>query len=321
MLLVSIGKMFEKGLRVGTGQCNVKRYNRQLRDLIIAGRAKPSFVVSHELPLDQAPGGVREVRQAGRGLHQGHPQTGRRLTPHHSSSEREGGTIPATGRPPAPRDQRFFRTSPVTADLPGRGRRRHQKVGGGDGDPIRTASDDAERHRSGHPEQGVDRPGPGNREDRAGQGGSRRQDGGHDPDSAGSAGLRALGPGAAARRGARTELINDDQNTHCALLPSNGDRQFIWLVNHSKGTATLSLDGPGYYWYSSPTGNDEGRGLTGAIVVMGETPPEARLDRPTSPGRRTAARGRHDRAKEQDMTDTANHMLTRGTPSATRRSR
>ncbi|WP_329133743.1 glutathione-independent formaldehyde dehydrogenase [Streptomyces sp. NBC_01476] len=54
-LLVSIGKMFEKGQRMGTGQCNVKRYNRQLRDLITAGRAKPSFVVSHELPLDQAP--------------------------------------------------------------------------------------------------------------------------------------------------------------------------------------------------------------------------------------------------------------------------
>jgi glutathione-independent formaldehyde dehydrogenase len=55
MLLVAIGKFFEKGLRLGTGQCNVKRYNRQLRDLIITGRAKPSFVVSHELPLDQAP--------------------------------------------------------------------------------------------------------------------------------------------------------------------------------------------------------------------------------------------------------------------------
>jgi glutathione-independent formaldehyde dehydrogenase len=55
MLLVAIGKAFEKGLRFGTGQCNVKRYNRQLRDLIVAERAKPSFVVSHELPLEQAP--------------------------------------------------------------------------------------------------------------------------------------------------------------------------------------------------------------------------------------------------------------------------
>jgi PQQ system protein len=79
------------------------------------------------------------------------------------------------------------------------------------------------------------------------------------------------------------ELINDDLNTHCALLPSNGDRKFIWLVNHSKGRATLNLDGPGYDWYSSPTGNDEGRGLTGAIVVLGDVPPEARLDRPDQP--------------------------------------
>lgn len=79
------------------------------------------------------------------------------------------------------------------------------------------------------------------------------------------------------------EIFNDDDNTHCALLPSNGDSQFIWLVNHSRGTATLRLDGPGYYWYSSPTGNDEGRGLTGAIVVMGDVPQEARLDRPKQP--------------------------------------
>ncbi|MEU4667555.1 MSMEG_3727 family PQQ-associated protein [Amycolatopsis sp. NPDC023774] len=79
------------------------------------------------------------------------------------------------------------------------------------------------------------------------------------------------------------ELINDDKNTHCALLPSNGDRKFIWLVNHSRGRATLNLDGPGYYWFCSPTGNDEGRGLTGAIVVLGDAPPEARLDRPDQP--------------------------------------
>jgi PQQ system protein len=78
-------------------------------------------------------------------------------------------------------------------------------------------------------------------------------------------------------------LINDDLNTHCALLPSNGDRKFIWLVNHSRGRAVLNLDGPGCYWYSSPTGNDEGRGLTGAIVVLGDVPPEARLDRPDQP--------------------------------------
>jgi glutathione-independent formaldehyde dehydrogenase len=49
------GKLFQKGQRAGTGQCPVKRYNRQLRDLIIAGRAKPSLLVSHEVALAQAP--------------------------------------------------------------------------------------------------------------------------------------------------------------------------------------------------------------------------------------------------------------------------
>lgn len=78
-------------------------------------------------------------------------------------------------------------------------------------------------------------------------------------------------------------IINDDTNTHACLLPSNGDQKFIWLVNQSKGRATITLDGPGYYWYSSPGGNDEGRGLTAAIVVQGEVPPEARLDRPAQP--------------------------------------
>ncbi|THY52580.1 GroES-like protein [Aureobasidium pullulans] len=53
-ILISFGKLFEKGLFLGTGQCNVKAYNRQLRDLIISGRAKPSFVVSHEVDIDEA---------------------------------------------------------------------------------------------------------------------------------------------------------------------------------------------------------------------------------------------------------------------------
>lgn len=79
------------------------------------------------------------------------------------------------------------------------------------------------------------------------------------------------------------ELVNDDQNTHCALMPSNGDQQFLWLPNNSRGTASLQLDGPGCYWFSSIIGNDEGRGLIAAIVVLGDAPPEARLDRPPQP--------------------------------------
>ncbi|BDP43792.1 aldehyde dehydrogenase (plasmid) [Deinococcus aetherius] len=49
------GMFWFRGQHVGTGQCNVKAYNRQLRDLISVGRAKPSFIVSHHLPLDEAP--------------------------------------------------------------------------------------------------------------------------------------------------------------------------------------------------------------------------------------------------------------------------
>jgi glutathione-independent formaldehyde dehydrogenase len=54
-LLFEVGTFFEKGLSMGTGQANVKSYNRSLRDLIVAGRAEPSFVVSKELPLAEAP--------------------------------------------------------------------------------------------------------------------------------------------------------------------------------------------------------------------------------------------------------------------------
>jgi len=78
-------------------------------------------------------------------------------------------------------------------------------------------------------------------------------------------------------------LVNDDTNTHCAHLPCNGDNKWMWLPVYSRGTVTLTLDGPGYYWFSSNIGNDEGRGLIGAIVVGGDAPKEARLDRPEQP--------------------------------------
>jgi glutathione-independent formaldehyde dehydrogenase len=62
-LLVAIDTLVEKGLRLATGRADVRRYDRQLRDLITEGRASPSFVVSHELPLDQAPDAYRRSAQ------------------------------------------------------------------------------------------------------------------------------------------------------------------------------------------------------------------------------------------------------------------
>jgi glutathione-independent formaldehyde dehydrogenase len=54
-LAFDFGQFWMKGQRIATGQANVKAYNRPLRDLIAAGKASPSFIVSHELPLEQAP--------------------------------------------------------------------------------------------------------------------------------------------------------------------------------------------------------------------------------------------------------------------------
>ncbi|GLX11015.1 glutathione-independent formaldehyde dehydrogenase [Microbispora sp. NBRC 16548] len=51
------GMFWFKGQTMGNGQCNVKNYNRQLCTLIHEGKARPSWVVSHELDLDDAPGG------------------------------------------------------------------------------------------------------------------------------------------------------------------------------------------------------------------------------------------------------------------------
>jgi glutathione-independent formaldehyde dehydrogenase len=52
---LEFGNFWFKGQRMGTGQCPVKRYNRHLRSLIAQNKVKPSWIVSHDLPLDQAP--------------------------------------------------------------------------------------------------------------------------------------------------------------------------------------------------------------------------------------------------------------------------
>ena len=41
----------------------MKAYNRYLRDMIIAGKAKPSFVVSHEISIDDASGAYKKFDQ------------------------------------------------------------------------------------------------------------------------------------------------------------------------------------------------------------------------------------------------------------------
>lgn len=53
--LIPWGQIWEKGIAIGTGQAPVKKYNYQLRDLIMTGKAKPSLIISHRLPLEGGP--------------------------------------------------------------------------------------------------------------------------------------------------------------------------------------------------------------------------------------------------------------------------
>jgi glutathione-independent formaldehyde dehydrogenase len=53
------GKLFAKGVTIGMGRDHDKRYNDFLRDLIAAGRIRPSEIVSHRLPLADAPDAFR----------------------------------------------------------------------------------------------------------------------------------------------------------------------------------------------------------------------------------------------------------------------
>jgi glutathione-independent formaldehyde dehydrogenase len=48
------GPLFKKGVIIGMGRDDDKRYNDHLRDAIVQGRMKPSKIVSHRLPLSAA---------------------------------------------------------------------------------------------------------------------------------------------------------------------------------------------------------------------------------------------------------------------------
>jgi glutathione-independent formaldehyde dehydrogenase len=62
-----LGDFWEKGITIEMGQAPVKRYNVYLRDMIICGRARPSFIVSHRLPLRKAPEAYAQFAKRGVG--------------------------------------------------------------------------------------------------------------------------------------------------------------------------------------------------------------------------------------------------------------
>jgi PQQ system protein len=85
------------------------------------------------------------------------------------------------------------------------------------------------------------------------------------------------------RHGGELELDfsnHDPFAYHAALLPSNGSREILMLPAHKRGTARMKLDGPGYYFFGCPVANHAGRGMLGLIIVSGDSPETAKLDRP-----------------------------------------
>lgn len=86
-------------------------------------------------------------------------------------------------------------------------------------------------------------------------------------------------------RGGELELdfSNDDFVVHAAFLPSEGGRQMLFIPTYERGRARVSLDAPGYYFFGCPISNHAGRGMLGLIIVEGEVPAEAKLDRPAQP--------------------------------------
>ena len=50
-----IGQYMNKGITMKTGQTHMMRYMKPLLDRVERGEIDPSFVVSHRVPIDQAP--------------------------------------------------------------------------------------------------------------------------------------------------------------------------------------------------------------------------------------------------------------------------
>ena len=65
ILHIPFGMLWAKGLTMETGQAPVKTYQALLRDLIVSGKAKPSFIVSDHIKIDQAPEAYKEFDERG----------------------------------------------------------------------------------------------------------------------------------------------------------------------------------------------------------------------------------------------------------------
>jgi threonine dehydrogenase-like Zn-dependent dehydrogenase len=56
---VPMGALMNKGLQIKTGQTHVQHYLRPLLERIERGQINPSFVITHKMPLKDAPHGYK----------------------------------------------------------------------------------------------------------------------------------------------------------------------------------------------------------------------------------------------------------------------
>jgi threonine dehydrogenase-like Zn-dependent dehydrogenase len=57
-----MGSLMNRSLTIKSGQCHVQRYMQPLLDRVIKGEIDPSMVITHRLPLDEAPRGYAMFR-------------------------------------------------------------------------------------------------------------------------------------------------------------------------------------------------------------------------------------------------------------------
>jgi len=74
---------------------------------------------------------------------------------------------------------------------------------------------------------------------------------------------------------------NNDPQAHLLLVAqSDGAQQVLDLPPLQAGTSRVHYGTPGLYLLADAVGNEMGQGTMGFVMVQGETPDGARLDRP-----------------------------------------
>jgi PQQ system protein len=80
------------------------------------------------------------------------------------------------------------------------------------------------------------------------------------------------------------DFVNRNPQSHLLpVVPSDGNLMALDLPALATGRTRVRLSSPGLYMFGDAMGDHMGRGMMGMIVVGGEVPSHAKLDRPPQP--------------------------------------